>query len=89
MPLSPYMRGLRELVGNKLVLSPGVTAVIRRDEKFLVARQRDSGLWSLVGTAVQKQARLRKTTQFHPKSGVFPQSSLLLARPVVNARPAG
>lgn len=47
------MRGLRELVGNKLILSPGVTAVIRHDEKFLVARQRDSGLWSLVGGAVE------------------------------------
>lgn len=53
MPSSPYVQHLRSQVGHSLLLLPGVTAVIRRDDRFLVARQRDTELWSLVGGGIE------------------------------------
>lgn len=53
MPISPYVQHLRAHVGHSLLLLPGVTAVIRREQQFLVVRQRDSGLWSLVGGGIE------------------------------------
>lgn len=53
MPLSPYVRQLREYVGHELLLLPGVTAVIRDGDAFLLARQRDTEKWSLVGGGVE------------------------------------
>lgn len=47
------MQDLRARVGHSLLLLPGVTAVIRRDEQFLVARQRDTELWSLIGGGIE------------------------------------
>ncbi|MBT2517172.1 NUDIX domain-containing protein [Streptomyces sp. ISL-90] len=53
MPSSPYVQNLRAHIGHSLLLLPGVTAVIRRDEQFLVARQRDTDLWSLIGGGIE------------------------------------
>ncbi|PPF71009.1 DNA mismatch repair protein MutT [Clavibacter michiganensis] len=53
MPASEYVRSLRALIGQDFLLLPGVTAVIQDDDRFLVARQRDSGRWSLVGGGVE------------------------------------
>ncbi|WP_431031390.1 NUDIX domain-containing protein [Plantibacter sp. RU18] len=53
MPTSPYVQSLRSQVGHGLILLPGVTAVIRRDERFLLARQRDTELWSLIGGGIE------------------------------------
>lgn len=53
MPASPYIRNLRSHVGHALLLLPGVTAVIQNGDGFLLARQRDTGLWSLIGGGVE------------------------------------
>lgn len=53
MPMSPYLRSLRERVGQDLLLLPGVTAVIRDGDRFLLARQRDTERWSLIGGSVE------------------------------------
>lgn len=42
MPMSQYVSGLRAHVGNRLLLLPGVTAVLRRAGEFLLPRQRDT-----------------------------------------------
>lgn len=53
MPVSEYVRSLRERVGSSPLLLPGVTAFIQDEDRFLVVRQRDSGRWSLVGGGVE------------------------------------
>ncbi|MDR6971570.1 NUDIX domain-containing protein [Leifsonia shinshuensis] len=53
MPMSPYVRSLRERVGHDLLLLPGVTAVIRDSDRFLLARQRDTERWSLIGGGIE------------------------------------
>lgn len=53
MPMSPYVQRVRNRVGHDLLLLPGVTAVIRDGDKFLLARQRDSELWSLIGGGIE------------------------------------
>lgn len=53
MPFSPYVRRIRGMIGHELLLLPGVTAVIRRGDSFLIARQRDTELWSLIGGGVE------------------------------------
>ncbi len=53
MPISPYVAALRKRVGTDLLLLPAVTAVIRDGSRFLLARQRDSGLWSFIGGGVE------------------------------------
>jgi len=53
MPVSEYVRSLRERIGRSYLLLPGVTAVIRDDDRFLLARQGDSGRWSLIGGGIE------------------------------------
>ena len=53
MPMSHYVQQLRTSIGNSLLLLPAVTAVIHSGGKFLIARQRDTSLWSLVGGGVE------------------------------------
>ena len=53
MLASEYVRSLRERIGNSYLLLPGVTAVMRDDDRFLLARQRDSGRWSLIGGSIE------------------------------------
>ncbi|MBO3663670.1 NUDIX domain-containing protein [Microbacterium stercoris] len=53
MPMSPYVRSIRRRIGHDLLLLPGVTAVIRRGDAFLLARQRDTERWSLIGGAIE------------------------------------
>lgn len=53
MVRSEYVESIRARIGNELLLLPGVTAVIRDGEQFLLARHAHSGLWSLVGGAVE------------------------------------
>lgn len=51
--MSDYVASMRSRIGNDLLLLPGVTAVIRDDDRFLLARHRHSGLWSLIGGGVE------------------------------------
>lgn len=53
MPRSDYVASIRGRIGNDLLVLPGVTAVIRDGEKFLLARHTHSELWSLIGGAVE------------------------------------
>jgi 8-oxo-dGTP pyrophosphatase MutT (NUDIX family) len=53
MPMSPYVRAIRDRIGRDLLLLPAVTAVIRHGDQLLLARHRDSGLWSFVGGGVE------------------------------------
>ncbi len=51
--MSPYVRSLRARIGHDLLLLPGVTAVIRDADRFLLARQRDGQRWSLIGGGIE------------------------------------
>lgn len=53
MPMSDYVQSIRERIGNDFLLLPGVTAVIRDGERFLLARAPDSAEWSLIGRSVE------------------------------------
>lgn len=53
MPRSEYVESIRSRIGHDLLLLPGVTAVIRDGERFLLARHEHSGIWSLIGGAVE------------------------------------
>lgn len=53
MTVSDYVASIRSRIGTDLLLLPGVTAVIRERDRFLLARHRHSGLWSLMGGAVE------------------------------------
>lgn len=53
MPMSSYVRSIRARIGQDFLLLPGVTAVIRDGERFLLARHAHSGLWSLIGGGVE------------------------------------
>jgi 8-oxo-dGTP pyrophosphatase MutT (NUDIX family) len=49
MPISPYLRSLREVVGQRLLLLPGVTAVAFDDAgRVLLGRRADDGTWALI-----------------------------------------
>ena len=53
MAMSSYVTSIRSRIGSDLLLLPGVTAVIRDGERFLLARHRHSGTWSLIGGGVE------------------------------------
>lgn len=54
MPVSPYIRRLRESVGHDLLLIPSV-AVLPRDGRgrILLVRQIDTGRWATIGGSVE------------------------------------
>ena len=53
MPQSKYITSIRSRIGTDFLLLPGVTAVIRQNDRFLLARHAHSGSWSLIGGAVE------------------------------------
>ncbi|PRY21058.1 NUDIX hydrolase [Pseudosporangium ferrugineum] len=49
MPISPYLKSLRAVVGPRLLLLPGVTAVVLDDAgRILLGQRADNGSWSLI-----------------------------------------
>ena len=49
MPISPYLKGLRDVLGPRLLLLPGVTAVVLDDAgRLLLGERSDNGRWSLI-----------------------------------------
>jgi 8-oxo-dGTP pyrophosphatase MutT (NUDIX family) len=53
MPISEYLRALREKVGTTLVVVPSVTALIQEpDERVLLVRHSNGGVWLAPGGAV-------------------------------------
>lgn len=53
MPISPYLSDLRGRVGHALLLLPAATAVIRRDDRFLLCRQAHAREWGLLGGGIE------------------------------------
>jgi len=48
MPISEYMKSLREKIGTALVMVPSVSAIIRDDEgRILLMKRSDTGRWEL------------------------------------------
>jgi ADP-ribose pyrophosphatase YjhB (NUDIX family) len=53
MPISDYLRDLRALVGSRLLLLPGVAAIVRdADNRVLFMRRADNGEWGLPAGAI-------------------------------------
>jgi ADP-ribose pyrophosphatase YjhB (NUDIX family) len=53
MPLSEYVTAIRGLIGSRLLILPGVTAVIRDDAgRYLLARHVAGDKWGFVGGSV-------------------------------------
>lgn len=54
MPIAPHVRALRSVVGSRLLLLPGVAAVVRDAVGgILVHRRDDDGRWSLPAGAIE------------------------------------
>jgi 8-oxo-dGTP diphosphatase len=51
--MSEYVQSIRDRIGHDFLLLPGVTAVIRDGERFLLARHSISELWSLIGGGIE------------------------------------
>ena len=53
MPISDYLRDVRALVGSRLLLLPGVAAIVRDAEnRVLFIRRADNGEWGLPAGAI-------------------------------------
>jgi 8-oxo-dGTP pyrophosphatase MutT (NUDIX family) len=54
MPISPYIRKMRESIGRELLLVPSV-AVLPRDRsgRILLVKQADTGRWATIGGSVE------------------------------------
>ncbi|HEY3804558.1 MAG TPA: NUDIX domain-containing protein [Kofleriaceae bacterium] len=53
MPVSAHVKRLREVIGNELIMLPGVAAVVRdASGRVLVHRRADDGSWSLPAGAI-------------------------------------
>lgn len=69
MAMSDHIRRLRGLVGNELLLLPSVSVLVRDDEgRVMLVRHADSGLWGLIGGAVEvderpEEAAVRETEE--------------------------
>ncbi|MEN0068106.1 MAG: NUDIX domain-containing protein [Myxococcota bacterium] len=66
--MSPYMRQLRDRVGNALILIPGVAAVVHDDEGRVLVLRTTEGFWSLPAGAIDpgespREAVVRETQE--------------------------
>src|SRR5687768_9204005 len=53
MPISPYIKKLRDKIGHDLLLLPAVTAIILDDRnRVLLHRSSDDGRWYTIGGAI-------------------------------------
>lgn len=54
MPISPYIRKMRESIGRELLLVPSVAVLPRdRDGRILLVKQADTGRWATIGGSVE------------------------------------
>ncbi len=54
MAISPYLRRLREHVGNELLLMPAVSVLAwDEDGRLLLVRELETGLWQTIGGSVE------------------------------------
>lgn len=53
MPISPYLKGLREKLGHSLLLNPAVAALIRNGDGHVLVHQRaDNKAWEVPAGAI-------------------------------------
>lgn len=58
MPVSPYIKGLREVIGHALIFVPAVsTLVVDDDGRVLLVYETDVDLWSTPGGSVEVDER--------------------------------
>jgi 8-oxo-dGTP pyrophosphatase MutT (NUDIX family) len=58
MPMSDYVRRVRELIGKDLLLLPSVSVLVQdEDHRLMLVQHADSGLWGLIGGAVEVDER--------------------------------
>ena len=58
MPISPYLRSIRERVGPMRLVLPSVSATVRDEAGgILLVRQRDDGVWSTPGGSIEPGER--------------------------------
>jgi 8-oxo-dGTP pyrophosphatase MutT (NUDIX family) len=58
--MSPYLRRLRELVGNELLVLPSVAVIPRDDEgRVLLVLHADNGQWGTIGGMIEPDERPR------------------------------
>lgn len=54
MGISPYLRELRESVGNRFLLLPSVAVLVWDDDgRLLLVREAETGLWQTIGGSVE------------------------------------
>lgn len=69
MPISPYVRRLRDAVGSDLLLLPAVAVLCRDDHgRLLLVRQSDTGTWATPGGLIEpdedpRAAAVRETKE--------------------------
>ena len=62
MAMSDHVRRLRELIGTELLLLPSVSVLVRDDDgRLMLVRHADSGLWGLIGGAIEVNERPEDT----------------------------
>jgi mutator protein MutT len=50
MPISPYLKNLRQHIGHDLIMTPGTDAIVRNEQgDVLLQRRSDNGQWGLPG----------------------------------------
>jgi 8-oxo-dGTP pyrophosphatase MutT (NUDIX family) len=82
MPISDYLRELRHQVGHRLLLMPGVAAVIRDDAgQILLMRRSDDGRWSLPAGATDPGEAPARTVirEVYEETGLIVQPTAILA----------
>ena len=68
MPMSEYVRRMRDAVGTDLLLLPSVAVILRDDARILLVRQSDHGQWGLLGGGIDpgespRDAAIRETRE--------------------------
>jgi len=54
MAMSPYIRELRDRLGNRRLLMPSVAGIVRDSrQRVLLVRQQDNGVWSTPGGIIE------------------------------------
>ena len=53
MPISPYIKALRAAIGTQRLLVPSVGAIVRDGDRILLVQERETGLWSTPGGALE------------------------------------
>lgn len=53
MPISPYIRRLRDVVGPARLFIPSVSGLVRNGDRLLLVQSKDDGAWSTPGGAIE------------------------------------